>query len=150
MSLAFLTLTTFTIRCTLALSGLGQLLTEDHGSAPSLRLHLPQLLSRLAPNRLKQSLPNVLPNHRLHTTPIQRLTLQVNIAVQEKRRAEARLLVVIHDAMARAAVVSRRPLLHHVAHVDDVRAGHHGHRNPGLRRRVPYFEADGTFFLQKN
>ena len=54
------------------------------------------------------------------------------------------------DAVARAAVVSARPFVHRVAHVDDVGVFDDWHGDPGVGGGVEDFETVGAGLLQED
>jgi hypothetical protein len=92
----------------------------------------------------------MLSNDRLIPGTIQRLRLQLQVAIEEESDAVAMVFTVRQHAVARTAVESPGVLLHHIAHVDHERIGDDRHWDPRVSWRVIHLEPNCAFLLQKD
>lgn len=86
----------------------------------------------------------------LSARPTESLYFELHVAVEEERHAVALLCTERHNAVAGTAIITIRPQLHNVAHVDDKGVLLDGNGDPCLSGWVPHFEALTIWLLQKD
>ncbi|KAI3391252.1 hypothetical protein diail_7670, partial [Diaporthe ilicicola] len=109
-----------------------------------------KVVSAILEMRLHEPTLDVLPDNILIPRPAQTLDLELHVTVEEERHAVALLGTERNNSVSRAAVVTIRPQLHYVAHVDDECIFLDRDRNPRLSGRVPDLEALAVGLLQED